>query len=230
MIKIPLLFCVFVFYFNLNLFAQGKEDYTWLFGYGPNVPEQFFGGSALDFHADPPQVSFFKIPLDLEATTMMSGPDGALLFYSNGCKVMNRLHRQMPNGGKINEGPAAVSYCKYGGYPAGNGIMAIPDPGNHHLYYLFHVRVIGSRYVELRYSKADMRLDNGLGDVVEHNQLMLRDTFTDMLTAVRHGNGRDWWVVVHKHKGNKIFLFLVDTAGVHGPFSQAIGHNWSDWG
>jgi hypothetical protein len=44
------------------------------------------------------------------------------------------------------------------------------------------------------------------------------------MQAVRHANGRDWWLLLHSGAGNNIFYkFFVDTNGIQGPFTDTIG-------
>ncbi len=39
-----------------------------------------------------------------------------------------------------------------------------------------------------------------------------------MMTATKHGNGRDWWVVVHQFRTGNSFRFLFTTNGIQGPW------------
>jgi len=71
-----------------------------------------------------------------------------------------------------------------------------------------------------------------MGDVITpKNQQVIDDTLAQMLLAVKHGNGRDWWIIVPRDYGNKYFSLLLDPNGISGPYDQAIGENWSykDW-
>lgn len=43
------------FILALNLYAQGKEDYTWLMGSGS-------GGTKIDFNIDSAEISFYNLP------------------------------------------------------------------------------------------------------------------------------------------------------------------------
>ena len=40
------------------------------------------------------------------------------------------------------------------------------------------------------------------------------------LTAVKHGNGRDWWLFAHKDFSSLMFKFLITPNGIQGPFVQ----------
>ena len=90
------------------------------------------------------------------------------------------------------------------GYTAGRqSSLILPMPGSDSLYYLFHKRII---YQEepvfdvitdrILYSVVDMSANQGLGRVVEKNVVLFDEpTVGGQLTAVKHANGEDWWVV-----------------------------------
>ena len=73
--------------------------------------------------------------------------------------------------------------------------------------------------------------DNGLGSVIQKNNLIAHDTFCDMLTAVRHGNGRDWWIVLPRFNTSEYYIFLLSPQGISLLAIQQIGyvidhHSW----
>lgn len=85
--------------------------------------------------------------------------------------------------------------------------------------------------VDLLYSVIDMDLDGGMGDVGSiKNQQIIDDSLTEMLTAVRHGNGRDWWVLIPEtyKNSNSYYRLLLDPNGISGPYSQSsVGETWT---
>jgi hypothetical protein len=219
----------------LGLFAQEKHDYNWMLGYGTNSPQNLFGGTQISFNSDPIEVSFFNVPFYLFSHAGMSDKDGNLLFYSNGCQVANREHQIMPNGDGINPGPTHDSNCK-SGYPTWQGNLMLPWPASDNKYFYFHMRKSGDAIKDdLLYSVIDMDLAGGMGDVgAIKNQQVIDDSLSDILTAVRHGNGRDWWVLVPKnyHGGNSYYRLLLNPNGISGPYVQPpVGENQSykDW-
>jgi len=51
----------------------------------------------------------------------------------------------------------------------------------------------------LWYSVIDMNLNGGNGSVVQNNVILFNDTLsTSGPQAVKHANGRDWWIIEHK--------------------------------
>jgi hypothetical protein len=56
--------------------------------------------------------------------------------------------------------------------------------------------------------------------------LIAKDTLTDALTAVRHGNGRDWWVVCNELNSDEVFICLLTPEGVQGPWKRKTPLPW----
>ena len=100
--------------------------------------------------------------------------------------------------------------------------MALTYPGRVNHYILLHLHRPGEekRIEELLYTVVDMKQDSGLGTVTAKNQLAYQDTMVDMLTAVRHGNGRDWWIVLPKFNAPTYYVFLLSPQGISAPLIQ----------
>ncbi len=200
--------------------AQPGPDCKWVLGnyFEPPTVGQL-GTAVLSFCTGAPEVEDLGQGMSfLTANASMSSPGGELLFYTNGIYVANAQHQPMPNGQGINTG-----------YTSGNeeqgmymiqGVLALPFPGRAGLYILFHSGFTShSEFIfagkPLFYSIVDMNLEGGLGDVTIKNQVLSNDYFAHgKLAAVRHANGRDWWVVLPELLTRKIRRFLVTPQGV----------------
>ena len=207
-----------------------KEDYIWPLGYLPNLPAEKFGGSMLNFNMPDGLVSYYPIGTGLTPCAVISTPDGHLRAYSGGCQIANRQHQIMDNGTDINEGVYADYYCGDLGYPTGNGALLLNILGDTTNYSLFHIRrgnPDNSLYSDFLTSTITINAEHPDGIVTNKNTTILNDTFSDHLTAVRHGNGRDWWVVAHKDRGNGVFLFRYTPEGISEIKTQNIGQIWN---
>src|SRR5438093_11769444 len=96
------------------------------------------------------------------------------------------------------------------------------------IYYMFHSTLDNAPYYTkahyLYYSKIDMNLNGGYGGVVNKNVIAIQDTLTPgKITACKHANGRDWWVLVPRVNSNIYYTFLLSTQGITGITQQAIG-------
>lgn len=214
------------------LYAQLNFDYNWILGRPTPISDTTgrYGGSLIDFNFSPIQYSQIDIVAAMTANSSISDSVGNLLFYTDGCVIINRNHEIMENGEGINaDGLIYQQNCSENtfGYPTHQGVMIIPFPEHPDKYLLLHLRKpdpVYPLYIEdILYSVIDMAGDGGHGSVVSKNNLISHDTFCDMLTAVRHGNGRDWWVVLPKFNTGEYYVFVLSPQGVGLLHVQKIG-------
>lgn len=215
--------------------SKSQDGYgnQWIFGRNSTN----ISGTILNFNDSPPKTEPINKPMELEGScAIMCDSVGKLLFYSNGCYIANATHQMMTNGDSIGKKYLESSFCNTGGNPMTQGMIALPKPGNSNLYYLFYTD-IGNPYfmqpffplapITLYYAVIDMKLENGLGAVVEKNKVIVQDTFAlSMIQAERHANGKDWWVVIPKSHSNCYWTFLITENGVDTVFKQCIGLDW----
>lgn len=196
----------------IETFGQ-KQGNIWYFG-----PD----GAGLDFNSCQPIVltNGWNDPLLnnnlFEGSTTISDLNGNLLFYSNGSSVFNSNHDTMQNGGGVGTAPTLTQN------------IIIPKPGSNSLYYLFSPEVQAySGPGSIMYSEINMTLNGGLGGVISSRNI-LRDTIgkhsCEKLTATKHSNGQDIWLVGHEHGNNKFFAYLITSNGINPtPVISAIG-------
>ena len=213
--------------FSMN--AQDKNDFTWILGYNSNFPELFFGGDYIDFQSGNPTINYFDIPFDMDNPVIMSDSAGNLQYYSSGCNVINREHQIMENGDDLSPGFYHDIYCDEAdwGYLSYRGILSLPVPGHPGEYVLFHNRQYENNdSIDLLCTLINMNENNGLGKVTEKNVLLRYGRMSLTFQAVRHGNGRDWWVVIPEEDADIYHFYLLDPEGIHGPFTQQISASW----
>jgi hypothetical protein len=183
------------------------------------------------------------------ANFTMSNAEGKLIFYTNGCEIHNARHQLMENGDGINPGEVHDVHCDESQHSPGytvpwQGAVGIPMPANEHTSYLFHIKKTyrpppnsnSSRNTQLLYTTVDSEADSGMGAVIEKNILLIDNTENLIplgeITAVKHANGQDWWVVCPEKVGNKYYFFLLTSDGVAFSHEQEIGYAQTDyfWG
>lgn len=131
--------------------------------------------------------------------------NGQLLFYSNGETVYNRRHEVMLNGDNLAGNISSVQSC-----------LIVPMPGNDSIYNIFTSDAIENNYAKgYNYSVVNMRGDNGNGAVIAKN-ILLQSSCTERLTAVRHANGVDVWVITNDNSSNTFRAWRVSCNGVQG--------------
>lgn len=202
--------------FNV-LNGQGLYDANWRFGLKLGL--DFTSGSPL-------AVTTSKMPT-CEAAASISDSLGNLLIYTSGCRVWNRNNQLMPNGDSLYSGAYFYSMDSIGNSST-NGVVIIPDPANKQRFYIFNQWNncwCGNPNLDaIGYSIVDMNLDGGLGDVVQGEKniaLQPYAVYTEKLAAVKHGNGRDWWLIAHDTSNNFI-EWLITPDSIQGPFIKPI--------
>lgn len=135
---------------------------------------------------------------------------GALLFYTDGITVWNRNHVQMPDGDSL-----------AGGFQSTQSALIVPKPSSVNLFYIFTVQQYNTTR-NFSYSVVDLSLDGGNGDVTNKNTLIISNV-TEKLTAVKHANNADVWVMVHGYGTNNFSAYLVSSTGISAPVTSAIG-------
>jgi hypothetical protein len=204
--------------------AQQGINNNWLMGY--------YGGGGetkIDFFSGSPVITQYNVPMDFRHThANISDAQGNMLFYTNGYYIADATNDTMQNGSGINPGAYANTFKQ--GFQIAQGALAIRKPGSNTLYYLFHGSVdnypnaSGSVAYNLKMTTIDVSLNNGLGAVVSKNTIMIQDTLNSgKITACKHANGRDWWVVVHRVNSNTFYKLLVTPNVILGPYTQNIG-------
>jgi len=207
--------------------AQTKQDVNWVFGNfsivgSPGVGVRF--DDSFNVYPFNPVVSY-----NLENSASISSVIGDLLFYVNGdsaqfhygmelMSLFNSEFELMCNGDSIITNQTLTQ-----------GVVIIPFVDNPSLYYVFQLQIdFSPDYPQfqsgLRYSIVDMSLDSGKGCVTEKNVVMLDSFYSEKLFAVKHANGRDWWLVMRGGATTDIFYeFLITAKGIQGPFEYHEG-------
>ena len=231
-----LFFCLLTFY-SAYLIAQ-KNDYNWTWS-GYAVNDTVLSGNFLNFNNKVRKLTNVPVGIKIgQANASISDDEGNLLFYFNGCRIAGKDHKLIENGDSINYGNAlkliAGEDCLYG-YTGAQNSMIIEDPYLRNKYYVLHLTwekepIGGLALTKFNYTYVDMNENDGYGKVINKNVVILNDTINSgFLQAVKHQNGKDWWVVLCKdnyrsvNKTNIYWKFLIDNDGIKLHHYQNIG-------
>ncbi len=203
---------LFALIYSIGIHAQHEWD-TWYFG----------ARAGLNFSTDIPTIlNGGKINTKEGCSSISDKETGEFLFYSDGITVWNRNHQVMQNGSGLK-----------GHFSASQSSVIVPRPGHPHKYYLFtadNISDVNGYY----YNEIDMTLDNGNGGVLadKKNMLLYRPN-SEKLTALKHCNGIDYWVITHKINSKDFYVYLVTQDGVSSPIIQSLGsfiiHGSQSW-
>ena len=208
---------LFIFlFFSIPIFGQ-KEAGIWYFG----------NNAGLDFNSGNPVALTNGKLVTKEGCTTISDKNGNLLFYTDGRVVYNKNHQIMPNG-----------FGLLGHNSSTQSAIIVPKPNNPNIYYIFTVDQPLPANADdnplndfdppnngLNYSQVDIRLDNGLGDIVSTEKNIPLVTYnpndseetkykcSEKITAVQHADGISFWVITHFI--NNFYAFKINTQGVN---------------
>ena len=218
-------------FFPLIIFAQNdsKRDNIWLLGYsqplGANGKiDSSYDNSIIDFSIKPTKAKRQTMDMFLrDDIAIISDTSGKLLFYTNGIYIADATHQPMINGKGLNPGKLADKNEKYG-YILCQGSLILPKPDNENLYYLIHSSVVFDavnvpndyKGEKLYYTLIDMSKNDGKGEVIEKNKVIIGNKFLDYgkITACRHANGKDWWIIVADNDTKKYNVLLLSQNGI----------------
>ncbi len=132
--------------------------------------------------------------------------------FQNG-EIFNNQHNTMQNGDSV------VMQLWY------REAVIIDNPINANQYYVFSLGVTNSPDQGLYYSIVDMNANGGLGTVIQKNAQLQSFECSDGLTAIKHGNGRDWWIFFRRWDivNNTFYQYLVSPSGISNVLTQNIG-------
>jgi gliding motility-associated-like protein len=181
---------------------SGREHATWA-----------YRQCMIDFSNDPP-LSVSNAYSGFECYSQWCDADGELLLYLNGTRVFNRNHQLMPGG---NLGIALAASSTHG--------IILPWPGADSLYYVIAPESNDSHTgpKTLYYAVVDMSLAGGLGAVSVSKQTLLTMS-SERVAAVRHCNGRDWWLLGRSADSNTWYAWPITPDGIQPAVVSQLGY------
>ncbi|MEZ4942960.1 MAG: T9SS type A sorting domain-containing protein [Saprospiraceae bacterium] len=220
----------------ISCLASGKlcaqhNDANWPFGFHEYPGNSAYGNGMVHFLPDTAITSSTPWNVNFESTVAaLSDAEGNLLFASNGCVVLTAQGDTMEAffSNELNSGAVSDLTCSDYGYPAPNSMIALPRPGRDSQYMLFYTPVKYTpeqkwQYSNLLfYSVIDMSANHGDGLLLPWNNLSFHSfSFSlEPFSAVRHGNGRDWWIIAPGRNTNYYFTFLISPYGIQEEYIQ----------
>jgi len=196
-----------------------KEDYVWLNGYNYDTFIEGNESFIFDFkNGSSPKSAQGVIPIAFFGNNAsICDKNGNLLFYTNGCHVVDSNHEIMPNGSDLNNGIWVQEFMQdtCGAYTGTQNITIINDPNSETGYYILHkTREYDGEifFNNINYSYIEKELNNGFGDVTEKNIKIIEDTeiLSSYLTCIKHSNSLNHWIIqpTYPDKFQTILLVL----------------------
>lgn len=177
----------------------------------------YFGEKAgLDFRSGAPVPLFDGQLSTKEGCSVISDANGSLLFYTDGSDVWNKNHAVMDNGTGL-----------LGYFSSTQSAIIVPKPQSSDTHYI----ITSWQSDGINYSEVDMTADGGLGAVVNKNVPLLPvdvngnpTRSAEKLTAVKHANGKDIWVIGHGFRNDLFYAWRVTPTGIDpNPVVSTVG-------
>ncbi len=204
-----------------------KRDYQWLFGYKYTT----FSTNLMDFNSRPAKISGISVIYAQARNNNANICDtsGQLLLYTNGCNILNHNLQIIANSDSLNKGPYKDAFCTaWRGLKVPQSSIFMPKPKYDSIYYLFHNTINEYGYcLESMMSTINVKAKEGKGLVTELNRIVIKDSIEYRVTANRHANGQDWWIMLCSHTLDKqkedIYYKILVTADTVQVFKQTLG-------
>ncbi len=226
--KIWLIFYLLTFLGQIN--AQ-KHDYIGTLGTGNTFVDSIHGGTDIDFSYSPPQVRYIDRSTKFYyVTSSMSDFNGNLLYYSNGCSVINSKQQTLINGNGLSPGNLRDKWCtgNYGYYVLLQSIVNLPFISNHDKFGMFHLGgieikgLLNARINACYYSEIDMSEENGRGALIKKNIPVITDTLGGFIKAVKHADGKSWWIIADGRNTDVYYRIKFLDGQIEGPYAQVV--------
>ncbi|MBL7929639.1 MAG: T9SS type A sorting domain-containing protein [Bacteroidia bacterium] len=158
----------------------------------------------------------------------ISDANGNLLMSSNGVWIANATGDTMMNGSGLNPGWDASNYPY--GLLWNHANLILPLPADSNKLALFHQAYLADVFTYnfqggVYYSLVDLSQNGGLGSVIIKNDTIILDKISAGMTACRHANGRDWWIIAQKDSSDIVYKILLTTTGIASVTTQNLGYN-----
>ena len=198
---------LFYLFLSSNLAFGQRQAGIWYFG----------ENAGLDFNITP-SVALTDGSLNTEeGCSTVCTEQGDLLFYTDGVTVYNKTHAVMANGTGLDGNSSATQSS-----------IIVQQPGSAILYYIFTVDAHQNALRNgLNYSIVDLSQNGGLGAVTVKNTVLYGSEVCEKVTAVKHANGTDFWVLMHPWDSRDFYAYQFTAAGISTPVISTVGvrHN-----
>lgn len=202
------------------VFAQGNNPFGRMRAVGtytgPSCP--FCGGSKIYSNSNGSDTSSFSsLRYMWTNAANMSSSSGQLLFYTNGWTLMDRNGQVVQGADSLSPTPYSYNDLLYGGNNFPQNSLFIQHDSDSSLYTMVHTTMFDSDIsrgpLTVWRSKFKINADSTIS-VIEKNIELINDTVEFLgITACKHANGRDWWVMIKNQFTTKshLLLFTPDT-------------------
>jgi gliding motility-associated-like protein len=218
------LFIVSCLFYTINIIAQNKQGVNWVSG-GSIVFVTNFDSNTIKNTMYIDSTIGWGI-YSVHSNSCISDSNGNLQFFTDGMSVYGNDYKLMDGGYHL----APNSYFDYYSGIGPCSQTSIILPVGEKKYFLFTPMLSDKQldawknatnndsafYDLFWYNIIDMNANNGMGKVVQSKIPLIENGYLSKpeMMAVRHANGRDWWLLKGKYNSIGFHTFLVSSKGV----------------
>ena len=184
---------IYILVLLYQIVAAQNEGNIWYFGYGAGL--DFNSGAAVPVSGG--QLNTY------EGCASISDANGDVLFYTDGITIYDKSHGIMSNGTGLFGHPSSTQSA-----------IIVKKPQSATIYYVFTIDGITGDDGGLFYSEIDISLNGGLGAVTNMKNIELFNDAVEKVTAIKHANGSDFWIVAPQHTSNTYYSYLLNSTGI----------------
>jgi hypothetical protein len=241
------LYLILFFLITFQIGNSQKEDHIWLLGrelYDTVLPDRAAdttrGSTNMDFNFDPVKVYYDPIrKWDLHGgNATICDTSGQIIAYSNGQVLVNNKHTPIEDTINYFDDQNFWGCIDWENNNLGDNNLAIPIgllglqrililPMSNKYYGFYTTFDYCEQYINrLSYCTFEINENNPGGEIINKDRELLKVTKDSGIVfsvyAIRHGNGRDWWIVSFTSGNKEMITFLLDPTGVHYVERQVI--------
>jgi PKD domain/Secretion system C-terminal sorting domain len=230
----PVIFSICLCLFSISIYAQREGD-TWVIGY-------YSGGSTnysimhLDFKSDNLKLNwhFDEVMQINETASTICDSNGNALLWTNGMQIFGKNGIYVAD--TIAFAPGALSYWDWFvvegigpiGFPLHDGanILPVPDQDDEYIVLYHFMSSVQQAYdgvLQYRQARIKMVADSTYAVIYKDSLIIEHEYLSGTISATRHANGRDWWILAMEATGNRYYAFLLDPIGIHLDHSGLMG-------
>jgi hypothetical protein len=216
--------CIVLCYYSTVVIAQpnydAKRDYVWIFGkeyFALDTTDHIY----LDFRTDTMALSYQRAQGQnlFQTNASICDTTGNFLFFSNGCVLVDSGFQYIPGADTINRGPEWMNSCDRQnsnltfGYVIVNGCWILPVSDKK--YKVFYADIIDVWVHTSGIRFATVTQDEQTGELSGYGAdtyLLTAELQPEKRGIVRHGNGRDYWMINEAYEDKKYYISLIDNS------------------
>ena len=188
---------------NNDLFAQTYD--SWIIGQGDSSTQ------LMELRDSGLNITDLEVSLPIEsATSTISDGKGNVVLISNGCYLYNSDGEKLEQN-LLSKGPWAAKYCDDYGLLCPRCMAFVQHPVDSNVYYVFVQGLFGISGQRIDTRNIYMRKVQIVNDkpTILNTTNLLVEGKIESIDIVRHGNGRDWWLVYSNPQNGTIGTILL---------------------